>query len=243
MNKKEILDILYSYHFDPNKYIVITGAAMVIQGFKDTTNDIDIALSSDYYNYLLTNYDCKLEDGKTGVYYLDKVINFGANYYNENEKIMIDGIPCQNTDGIIKLKKQLNRDKDLRDMALIDRKINANSLVLAYLGDAIYEIYVRRYLINKGITSVNDLQKEAVKYVSAKNQASYLTELMDSNFFTKEELDIIYRARNHKSHPSKSTTIATYKYSTGFEALIGYLDITNNKPRIDEIMHYILKEE
>ena len=117
-----------------------------------------------------------------------------------------------------------------------------NSLTLAYLGDAIYEFYIRKYLISKKIVKVNLLQKEAVKYVSAKNQAKFLTSMIDNDFFTEDELDIIKRARNHKSHSSKSTDIITYKHSTALEALIGHLYLENNKTRIDEIMKYITEE-
>ena len=117
-----------------------------------------------------------------------------------------------------------------------------NSLVLAYLGDTIYEDYIREYLIRKGIANVNDLQNEAVKYVSAKAQASFLEKLIIENFFDEEELSIIKRARNHKtiSHP-KNTDIVTYKKATGFEALIGYLKLENKMSRIDEIIREILK--
>lgn len=116
-----------------------------------------------------------------------------------------------------------------------------NVLVLAYLGDTIYENYVRRYLIDKGIGNVNDLQSESIKYVSAKNQANYIKEMIDKKFFSEEELDIIKRARNYKttSHP-KNCDIVTYKYATGLEALIGYLELENNKERINSIMNYIL---
>ena len=120
--------------------------------------------------------------------------------------------------------------------------LEINVLVLAYLGDTIYENYIRRYLINSGIGNVNDLQNNATNYVSAVNQAKFLTEMMDSNFLTEEELDVVKRARNYKttSHP-KSCDIITYKYATGLEALIGYLDLKNNKERIDEIINFILE--
>ena len=116
-----------------------------------------------------------------------------------------------------------------------------NVLVLAYLGDTIYEDYIREYLINLGINNVNDLQKESVKYVSAKGQAKFLKDLIECNFFTDDELSIIKRARNHKSvsHP-RSCDIVTYKHATGFEALIGYLKLQNNIERIDEIINKIL---
>ena len=74
-----------------------------------------------------------------------------------------------------------------------------NVLVLAYLGDTIYENYVRKYLISKGISNVDTLQKTAVDYVSAKSQAKYLLELIDDNFFNEKEMSIISRARNYKN--------------------------------------------
>lgn len=116
-----------------------------------------------------------------------------------------------------------------------------NVLVLAYLGDNIYEYYVRKYLIEKGIASVNELQKSAVNYVSAVNQSKYLMDMLENNFFTEDEIWVIKRARNHKcnSHP-KNCDIITYKHATALEALIGYLEITNSRTRIEEIMNYIL---
>ncbi len=118
-----------------------------------------------------------------------------------------------------------------------------NVLVLAYLGDTVYENYVRKYLINLGIGNVNDLQKKAINYVSASNQAKFITQLLDNNFLTDEELDVFRRARNYKttSHP-KSCDIITYKYATGLEAIIGYLELMKNTERINEIMEFILGE-
>lgn len=116
-----------------------------------------------------------------------------------------------------------------------------NVLVLAYLGDNVYEYYVRKYLINKKINNVNDLQKNAINYVSAKNQARFLSELISEDFFTDEELDVIKRARNHKgvSHP-KNCDIVTYKHATALEALLGYLKLEDKNERIDSIMEKIL---
>lgn len=120
--------------------------------------------------------------------------------------------------------------------------LEINVLVLAYLGDSIYENYVRKYLIEQGINNVNKLQTEAIKYVSAKAQASFLQEMLDNNYLTDKEVDVAKRARNYKttSHP-KNCDIITYKYATGLEALIGYLDLENNLERINEIMNFILK--
>ena len=118
-----------------------------------------------------------------------------------------------------------------------------NIITLAYLGDAIYEVYVRKFLINKGIAKVEELQREAIKYVSAKSQAKILNYLINNNYLDDFEIDIIKRGRNYKrdSHP-KNTDIVTYKKSSGFEALIGYLYFENKKDRLEEIIKYILED-
>ena len=119
---------------------------------------------------------------------------------------------------------------------------NMNVLVLAYLGDAVFEIYVREFLIKKNIVKVDTLQKEAINYVSAKNQRRFLELLINKNIFNELELSIINRARNHKGtrHP-KNTDIITYKYATAFEAIIGYIYYTN-KEKLIEIMNIILNK-
>ena len=117
-----------------------------------------------------------------------------------------------------------------------------NSLALAYLGDSIYELYIRTYLIDKGINKVNTLQEEAKKYVSAKSQALILNKI--NEYLTNEEIDVVKRARNHKRHKSpKNTDIVTYKLSTGLEALFGYLFLTKQNKRIDELMSLIVGEK
>lgn len=119
--------------------------------------------------------------------------------------------------------------------------LEMNVLVLAYLGDTIYENYVRRYLIEQEIGNVNDLQTASISYVSAKAQAKFLTELVEKDFFSEEELAVIKRARNYKSHSHpKNCDIVTYKHATGLEALIGYLEMLKRRDRIDEIMDNIL---
>ena len=92
---------------------------------------------------------------------------------------------------------------------MIDTK-NRNVLVLAYIGDAIYELYVRTYLVNKSYDKVNELYSKAKEYVSAKGQATILKKMLDGNFFNEDEIDIIKRARNHKSHNNKSTDITDH---------------------------------
>ncbi|MBR4672333.1 MAG: ribonuclease III [Bacilli bacterium] len=116
-----------------------------------------------------------------------------------------------------------------------------NVLVLAYLGDNVYEYYVRRYLIEQKISNVDALQKTSVNYVSAKNQAMFLEKLINNNYFDEEELSIIKRARNNKGHGHpKNCDIVTYKHATALEALIGYLKLEGKEDRIENIMELIL---
>lgn len=114
-----------------------------------------------------------------------------------------------------------------------------NNLVTAYLGDAVYELYIREHLINKGIAKVKDLQQESLNYVSAKSQCRILEDLENAHILTPQELDIVNRGRNASSHRSKSTDIITYKKATGLECLIGYL-YQNDKERCNALMHYIV---
>lgn len=116
-----------------------------------------------------------------------------------------------------------------------------NNLVLAYLGDAVYELYVREFLIKNGLCKVKDLQKASINYVSALNQANIVDNLIEKGLLSENEIDIVKRGRNAHSHQSKSVDIITYKKSTGFEALIGWLYM-NDKKRLDEIMEEVLDE-
>ena len=119
-----------------------------------------------------------------------------------------------------------------------------NIITLAYMGDAIYEVYVREYLIKKGYYKVNELQKQSINFVSAKRQAFYLKKLIEKNFFDETELDVIKRARNAKINSKpKNCDILTYKHGTAFESIIGnwYFEDKNNK--IKDMFEEIIKME
>jgi len=121
--------------------------------------------------------------------------------------------------------------------------LEMNVLVLAYLGDTVYEQYVRRFFIDQQIAHVKELQDKVIPIVQAKGQASYLEKLLEEDFFTEEEKAVIYRARNAKTHSHpKSCDILTYKHATALEAVIGYLSYQGNTSRIDLIMKKILEE-
>lgn len=115
-----------------------------------------------------------------------------------------------------------------------------NALVMAYLGDAVYEIYIRKYLITKSESKVNDLQTESLKYVSAVSQRKHLERLLDSNFLTEEELEIYKWGRNAHGGKAKNADIITYRIATGLETVIGKLYYEGNIKRVDEIIGFIV---
>lgn len=119
---------------------------------------------------------------------------------------------------------------------------NINSLNLALLGDAVYDLYIREYLIKKYNMKVNDIQTKLISYVSAKSQALVLEEIINKNILTEEEMAVYLRGRNAKvkSKP-KNANIIAYKVATGFEALLGYLYL-HNKTRLEAIIKMILEE-
>ena len=121
---------------------------------------------------------------------------------------------------------------------------NKSLLVYAYLGDAVYELLTREYLCFKtgAKAKVNDLKNESLSFVSATSQATILKKLLDLDFFNEQELDLLRRGRNVKTNSKpKYCSIITYKYATGLEALLGYLEFNGNFDRIDEIMNFILE--
>lgn len=114
------------------------------------------------------------------------------------------------------------------------------ALALAYVGDAVYELAVRAHLVNSGISRVNRLHDEAVKYVQAKAQAKLVREL--EGRLTAEETAVIRRGRNAKSpHTPRSTGVIDYRQSTAFECLIGYLYLKGDKDRLEEILTQALE--
>lgn len=126
LNKLQILDILNYYNLPKNEYVIISGASMVLQDVKENTSDIDISVSEKLYDYLLKNYECKLEkilENNVRVWYLGD-INFSTNFYQTVEYENINGYQCQTIEDILKLKKKLNRGKDLNDIKLLERRLS-----------------------------------------------------------------------------------------------------------------------
>ncbi len=108
-------------------------------------------------------------------------------------------------------------------------------LTWAYVGDCVYELYIRTKLVNETNYKPNKLHIEAIKYVKAKSQADLLLKIQDK--LTDEEREIVRRGRNTQNHHlPKNSDMQEYMYATAFEALIGYLYLTKKFKRIKEIL-------
>jgi ribonuclease-3 family protein len=122
-----------------------------------------------------------------------------------------------------------NREKEFDEVKML------NPLVWAYVGDSVYELYVRIHLTNTSNAKPHKLHMESIKYVKAKAQADILDKI-ESNL-TEEELDIVRRGRNTENHHvAKNADPADYTKATSFEALLGYLYLTKQDERLDEIL-------
>jgi len=120
------------------------------------------------------------------------------------------------------------RDMDVKQM---------NALGLAYMGDAVYEQAIREHLIRSGRVRPNVLHREATSYVSAKSQSKVIQHMVENEFLTEEEAAVMRRGRNAKSGSvPKNTDVATYKSSSGFEAVIGYIYLLDRTDRVQEFI-------
>lgn len=123
----------------------------------------------------------------------------------------------------------------------MDNKL-LNPLTLAYMGDAVLDQHVREYIVLKLKAKTNRLHQEAKRYVSAKSQAETLEFLMENNWFTESEQDIVRRGRNAKSYTkAKNTDIQTYRKSSGLEAVIGFLYLEKEHERLTSLLECIVK--
>ncbi|RRK11857.1 Mini-ribonuclease 3 [Lactiplantibacillus garii] len=118
-----------------------------------------------------------------------------------------------------------------------------NGIALAYLGDAVYEPFIRQHLIEIGYTKPTKLHHHATHYVSAKAQAALIERMQADDVLTDTETDVFKRGRNAKSHTSaKHTDVLTYRVSTGFEAVFGYLQLTKQTDRIAELANWCIQQ-
>lgn len=118
-----------------------------------------------------------------------------------------------------------------------------NGIALAFEGDAVYSYYIRKHLIFSGQTKPSQLHHMATHYVSAKAQASLIQKMLEAQLLTEKEEDIYRRGRNSHSHTkAKNADVVTYRMSTGFEAVMGYLDMTDQKDRLETLINWCIQE-
>ena len=117
-----------------------------------------------------------------------------------------------------------------------------NGANLAFIGDACYELLIRKYLIEKGFTNQRELHKKSVDYVSAKSHYKIYKAMERDGFLLEEELAIFKRGRNHEYHISrKNLNLEEYVVSSGFEAVVGYLYLKEDYKRLKEIIDFSIK--
>lgn len=130
------------------------------------------------------------------------------------------------------MKEFINIEKD-------EIEINMMSpLTWAYVGDCVYELYIRTELVNRTNLKPHKLHIESIKYVKAQAQAEFLQKIYEE--LTEEEKDIVRRGRNAENHHlPKNCNVQDYRYATAFEALIGYLYLTQKEARLKEIFNKV----
>ncbi|MBF0710776.1 MULTISPECIES: Mini-ribonuclease 3 [unclassified Gemella] len=120
---------------------------------------------------------------------------------------------------------------------------NMQVLSLAYIGDSIYDIMAREYMMINHLGKINDLHRQVSGVVSARAQALFMQSILDNNIFSEEELAIYNRGKNQKNNSkAKNATIMEYKLATGLEAVFGYHYLAKNFERLEQLFSYIVNE-
>ena len=135
-------------------------------------------------------------------------------------------------------------EKEMEEFLKIDRPKEEvelmSPLTWAYIGDAVYELYIRNKLINETNLKPHKLHIEAIKYVKAKSQAEMLNKIYE--MLTDEEKDIVRRGRNTQNHHlPKNSNVQEYMYATAFEALIGYLYLYEHQDRLEQLLDKVIE--
>lgn len=129
--------------------------------------------------------------------------------------------------------------KSFNKISDISQVNTMSPLIWAYIGDAIYELYIRTHLVNTTKLKPHNLHIEGIKYVKANAQMNILKKIYDQ--LTDDEHDIVRRGRNAQNHHlPKNATVEEYSYSTAFESLIGYLYLTNQISRLNQLLSLCL---
>lgn len=123
-------------------------------------------------------------------------------------------------------------DKDLREYSVV---------VLAYIGDAVFELMVRTHIVASGNRKIKNIHHDTVEVVKAESQARLVRRIAAE--LTDEEQEIVRRGRNAKTSPTKNADISDYRLSTGFEALLGYLYLKGDEERLMSLIERAFEEE
>lgn len=162
----------------------------------------------------------------------------------EEEKLPINEIlEAIGEEDFLAEESQISQEALPSTLTPLQREIaNYPILALAYIGDAVYELYVRRYLLTSGERKPRRLHKRAIDYVSAKSQSDLAAQL--EPHLSEEEDWVMRRGRNaHSPHQPPNARVIDYRRATGLEALIGYLYLTEQKRRLDEIFAVLFAKE
>lgn len=125
----------------------------------------------------------------------------------------------------------MDESKNIRDIESIA------PLALAYIGDSVFELFIREKLLASGTRKVNHLHSKGISYVSAKGQSFIVHQLINLELLTDKEKEIVRRGRNANPHTvAKNADISDYRYATGFESLLGYLYLNNEKERLNQLL-------
>ncbi len=114
-------------------------------------------------------------------------------------------------------------------------------IVLAYLGDAVFELLVRTSMVTSGKRKIKEIHLDTVQIVNAESQAKVIREVFEN--LSDEEKDVVHRGKNAKSSPPRNADNGDYRMSTGFEALLGYLYLKGDLKRIDQLVQSALHNE
>ena len=153
-----------------------------------------------------------------GRFLLDIFVHSGTHLYNE-----------VNNERIVELENFINIERNEAEVNMM------SPLTWAYVGDCVYELYIRTELINRTNLKPHKLHIESIKYVKAQAQAKFLQEIYED--LTEEEKDIVRRGRNAENHHlPKNCNVQDYMYATAFEALVGYLYLIKKEDRLREIL-------
>ncbi len=142
------------------------------------------------------------------------------------------------------MEQKIEGNQNLLLKATSKKKVDMtaySALNLAYIGDAVFEIFARSKVVVEQNSTVNKMNKYTSTLVKATNQAKMYQHCL--NIATEQEVAILKRGRNAKSHSSaKNASVSDYRHATGLEALFGYLYLTGEIERLEEIFNYVTNE-